>query len=172
MTRPHSSVRSAIVALALAVVATACAASNQDAIEASGITEERANDPVVPVGPGGEASVVAGDLFFEDLEGVAVDGEVTFTIDNVGGYHTFVIDQAAGGETTIELPAGETTTGSLLLYGAAAGQVYTYYCDVPGHQAAGMEGRITVYLDEETAREAGGADASSGASDAPAEMGA
>lgn len=142
-----------------ALVLTGCAASSPEANEAAGITAARASDPVIPVGPGGEVSLEAGDLYFADLEGIALDGEVVFTVDNVGGIHNLVIDQAAGDQQEIDLPPQEVTTGSLLLYGAAGGQQYVYYCDIPGHRAAGMEGVITVFLDEETAREQGGADA-------------
>ena len=145
----------AVAALALA----GCADSNPEAIDLSGITEERAEDPVIPTGPGGMVSLTAGDLYFEDLDGVAVDGEVVFTVENVGGFHNLVIDQAAGGKSKIEFPAGETTTDSLLLYGAPGGTTYTYYCDIPGHRAAGMEGQLSVFLTEEEALEEGGADA-------------
>lgn len=142
--------RAAIVAASsLSVLLVGCAPSNQAAIEAQGITQARAEDPVEPTGPGGAVSMEAGDLYFEDQEGTAVDGEVTFTIDNVGGLHNIVIDQAAGDQQKIDLPAGEETTGSLLLYGAPGdGAEYTYYCDIPGHRTAGMEGTITVFLEE------------------------
>jgi hypothetical protein len=146
-----------VVALASVLVLAGCSASNQDAVEAAGITESRAEDPVIPVGPGGEVTLTAGDLFFRDLEGIALDGEVVFNVDNIGGEHNVHIDQAAGDQQQIDLPPGQLTTGSLLLYGAAAGQQYIYYCTIPGHREAGMEGIITVFLDEETARENGGA---------------
>lgn len=148
-----------MTAVCAAVVLSGCAASAPEANEADGITAERASDPVRPVGPGGEVSLESGDLYFADLEGIALDGEVVFVIDNVGGLHNLVIDQAAGDVQKIDLPAQQETTGSLLLYGAADGAQYVYYCDIPGHREAGMEGIITVFLDEETAQEMGGADA-------------
>lgn len=145
MRRPVSAAAAAVLAAALA----GCAANQPEAIEAQGITQARAEDPVVPTGPGGEVSMEAGDLYFADQEGTAVDGEVTFVIDNVGGPHNIVIDQAAGDQQKIDLPPGQETTGTLLLYGAPGdGVEYRYYCDIPGHRSAGMEGTITVYLEE------------------------
>ena len=63
-----------LTAAAAAAVLTGCAPSSPDAIEAAGLTEETANDPVVPTGPGGEVSSTAGDIIFRVMEGVALDG--------------------------------------------------------------------------------------------------
>ena len=58
----------------------------------------------------------------------------------------------------IDLPPGQLTVGELLLYGAPGeGAQYEYYCSIPGHRAAGMEGIITVVLDLETSQANGGA---------------
>lgn len=147
--------RTAVLAVALATgLLAGCAPSNPDAIEAQPITEARANDPVVPTGPGGEISIEAGDLFFENLTGEAVDGEVTVNLDNRGdALHNFRIDQAAGENVLVEAAGGEQQTGTLALFGAPGGQTYTYYCDIPGHRSAGMEGEIIVYATEEGAAE-------------------
>ena len=155
--RPLRLPATALATASVSLVLAACAPSSPEAIDAAGITEERAEDPVEPIGPGGEVSMEAGDLYFDDLEGIALDGEVVFTIDNVGGVHNLVIDQAAGDKQKIDLPPEQVTTDSLLLYGAAAGAQYVFYCDIPGHRAAGMEGVLTVFLDEETAIAEGGA---------------
>ena len=61
-------------------------------------------------------------------------GEVTIEHDNDGATtHTFVIDEhdfklVDDDATDIELAAGD----------------YVFYCDVPGHREAGMEGTLTV----------------------------
>jgi plastocyanin len=147
--------RTAVLAAALtAGLLAGCAPSNPEAIEAQPITDERRNDPVVPTGPGGEISIEAGDLFFENLTGEAIDGEVVVNLDNIGdALHNFRIDQAAGDNVKVEAAGGEQVTGTLQLFGAPGGQTYTYYCDIPGHRSAGMEGEIIVYATEEGAAE-------------------
>lgn len=143
-----------LTAATAAAVLAGCAPSSPEAIEAQGITEERAEDPVIPTGPGGEFSVEAGDLFFENLEGYAVDGPNEVTIENIGdAEHNIRIDSAAGDNVKVSALGGETNTGELLLFGRPGGQEYVYYCDIPGHRAAGMEGTLIVYADEEEARE-------------------
>lgn len=141
-------------AAAIAAVLAGCSPSSPEAIEAAGITEERASDPVIPTGPGGAVSVVAFDLGFRDLEGEAVDGAVEVTMENAGdAYHNFRIDSAAGDTVLVEADGGETGTDELLLFGLPGGQEYVFYCDVPGHRAAGMEGTLIVYADAEEAAE-------------------
>lgn len=141
-------------AAAIAAVLAGCSPSSPEAIEAQGITEERAEDPVIPTGPGGAISVVAFDLGFRDLEGEAVDGPVEVTLDNVGdAFHNFRIDNAAGENVVVDANAGETGVGELQLFGRPGGQEYVYYCDVPGHRAAGMEGTLLVYATAEEAAE-------------------
>lgn len=143
-----------LTAATAAAVLAGCAPSSPEAIQAQGITDERAEDPVIPTGPGGEFSVDAGDLFFENLEGYAVDGPNVVTIDNIGdAEHNIRIDSAAGDNVKVSALGGETVTGELLLFGRPGGQEYVYYCDIPGHRSAGMEGTLIVYADEDEARE-------------------
>lgn len=148
--------RSAVMtAVAVAALLAGCAPSSPEAIEAMGITEERASDPVIPTGPGGEFSVVAFDLGFRDLEGIAVDGPNVVTIENVGdAEHNIRIDDAAGDNLKVSAMGGETNTGELQLFGRPGdGQEYVYYCDIPGHRPAGMEGTLVVYSTPEEAEE-------------------
>ncbi len=149
--RPAFTASMVLTALAL----TGCSPANKPAIELSGITDDRANDPVKPIGPGGQITLTAFDLGFRDQAGTAIDGPNTFVVDNVGGGHNIVIDQAAGA-SLIDLPAGQTTEGVLELYGAPGdGAEYIYYCSIPGHRAAGMEGLLRVFLTSEDAEAAG-----------------
>lgn len=92
-------------------------------------------------GAAGETfTFVASEVDWQDAPSEVPAGtEVTFELDNQDEQrHTLVIEElddkkvaeAEGGETgsgTVELEAGE----------------YTYYCDVPGHREAGMEGTLT-----------------------------
>lgn len=147
--------RSAVMtAVAAAAILAGCSPSSPEAIEAAGITDDRASDPVIPTGPGGEISIEAGDLFFQNLEGTPVDGAVAVTLDNLGdAEHNFRIDNAAGEDVKVTALAGETNTGELLLFGQPDGLEYIYYCDIPGHRSAGMEGTLLVYSTPEEAQE-------------------
>lgn len=54
--------------------------------------------------------------------------------------HTFVVEDANGDVEVADAPAGQTDTGSIQL---EPGE-FTFYCSVPGHREAGMEGTLTV----------------------------
>ena len=134
-----------------ALLLTACGGVNKAAVEAEPLacpTGSDCYDPPLPVGPGGHLEVEAGEFYFKILSGQLVDGPNKITLHNVGGTtHNFRIDSAAGDTKKVEAKAGETVTGTLDLF---AGDV-TYYCDIPGHRAAGMEGQATVLTADEAA---------------------
>lgn len=52
--------------------------------------------------------------------------------------HSFVIEGIPG--FMVEASAGETSSGKVSLKSGK----YTFYCNVPGHRAAGMQGTIAV----------------------------
>jgi uncharacterized cupredoxin-like copper-binding protein len=93
-------------------------------------------------GSGGATAVevTAVDVSFEPKAlTIAADTDVTITVTNDGALqHDFVIedtdfateliDGGGNAELVVNLPAGE----------------YTYFCSVPGHREAGMEGTLTV----------------------------
>jgi nitrosocyanin len=65
---------------------------------------------------------------------------VTVNLQNKGNLdHSFVIDELSVKLETVK--AG--TTQSVTFTPGTAG-TYTFYCDVPGHKAAGMTGTLTV----------------------------
>jgi plastocyanin len=65
---------------------------------------------------------------------------VNVTLDNQGVLdHNFVIQELA--VSLGPVPGGQTHSGS---FTPSAAGTYTYYCDVPGHREAGMEGTLTV----------------------------
>lgn len=86
--------------------------------------------------PAGQVLQVASldSLKFDPPALTATAGEITIEHDAQGSVtHTLVIEEAGvrlvgDDEATFELEPGE----------------YTYFCDVPGHQEAGMEGTLTV----------------------------
>jgi plastocyanin len=65
---------------------------------------------------------------------------VTVNLQNKGNLdHSFIIDEL---NVKLETVKAGTTQGVTFTPGTAG--TYTYYCDVPGHKAAGMTGTLTV----------------------------
>jgi plastocyanin len=84
--------------------------------------------------------VVAQDIAFEPAEISVPAGPVKLTLRNEGELvHTLVVDGAAFKKLETATH-GATATGTLE---AGPGR-YAFYCDQPGHRAAGMEGTIVV----------------------------
>ncbi|MDQ3943834.1 MAG: plastocyanin/azurin family copper-binding protein [Actinomycetota bacterium] len=93
-----------------------------------------------PGEPGPPVTITAFDLGFREIEATAAAGEVDIRYRNEGALvHTLVFEGAAGG-FKLEAPAAGTSPGKVKLDPGT----YTYYCDLPGHRAAGMEGKLVV----------------------------
>jgi plastocyanin len=75
-------------------------------------------------------------------EAVASEGNVAFVIENpTSESHTVAVEDEGGrvlGRTRIAINGSQTFTITM-----QAG-TYTYFCTVPGHRKAGMEGTLTV----------------------------
>ncbi len=126
--------------------------------ETAEATEEAAAAPAEPVDASQAVEVTALDsLTFDPSEIVVAPGQ-TIRLTNEGTLqHDFVVDE--WGLATALLNNGET--GDLVVPAdAEVGASYVYYCSVPGHAAAGMQGTLTV-------AEAAGGEAA--ATEAPAE---
>ena len=91
-------------------------------------------------GPAEETiEVTASEFVFEPSElSASADTVTAIRVENVGSVeHDLTIDEAS---LKIATPASETVEGTLSLPVGT----YTFYCSVPGHQEAGMEGTLTV----------------------------
>ena len=64
--------------------------------------------------------------------------EITMTCDNCGD-HTFLFDDSTYSGFELAVPDGPETGKVELPEGA-----FVFYCDIPGHREAGMEGTLTV----------------------------
>lgn len=123
MARSPRSVRPLAVALGAALALTACGGGSDAGDGAEGALEVVGTD----------------ELQFEPSSLEAAAGEVTVELTcEEAVAHTFVLEET--GETVADCNAGGTDSGSVEL---AAG-TYTFYCDLPGHRSAGMEGTLTV----------------------------
>jgi plastocyanin len=80
-------------------------------------------------------------LEYSDVPATATAGEVQVAMVNDSGQvHNVTFEGVNGDQPVAEAPAGETDVGSATL---EAGTV-AYYCSVPGHREAGMEGELEV----------------------------
>ena len=89
-------------------------------------------------GEGNTVTVVANDdLSFGEDAYEATAGEVTFVYENSGSIaHTLLIKQV----DDFKLAVGDTDEGSVELEAGT----YELYCDIAGHEAAGMVADLTV----------------------------
>jgi plastocyanin len=142
----------ALLVLALASVAlVACGGSDNSTTTTSG---EEANGGAAAEsgkessGGEGAGSTIkfetdpSGELAYTASEASAEAGNVTIDFNNPQSLtHDVAIEDSSGKEVgkTELIGEGETSTTIDLKPGT-----YTYYCTVPGHREAGMEGTLTV----------------------------
>ena len=141
----------ALLVLALASVAlVACGGSDSTTTTSSG---EEANGGAAAEsgkesgGEGGGSTVKFeadpnGELAYTTTEASAKSGKVTVDFNNPQSLtHDVAIEDSGGKEVgkTELIGEGETSTTVDLKPGT-----YTYFCTVPGHREAGMEGTLTV----------------------------
>jgi plastocyanin len=143
----------ALFVLALASVAlVACGSSNSTTTTETSNGEETnggaaAESGKEAGGEGGGSTVEieadpSGELAFTTSKASAKAGEVTIDFNNPQSLtHDVAIEDSSGKEVgkTELIGQGETSTSVNLEPGT-----YTYYCTVPGHREAGMEGTLTV----------------------------
>ena len=126
-----------ILVLGLVAVFGACSSGGDDKA-ADAESEGSAPAAATEEASGGTVSVTAEDIKFVETELSSAAGPVAIELVNKGqAPHTLVID---GQDFKLEAAAGASASGTAEL---AAG-TYSFYCDVPGHRDAGMEGTLTV----------------------------
>jgi plastocyanin len=144
---PKNLVRGAALEDVSAYVAYAANRPGQDAgLLAAAVKAPGAGKPAVE--QGGKLQIDAdptGQLAYVTNKASATAGPVTITMANNSGVeHNLAVQSGTGpsgpvlGATKI-IPKGSTTASFTLKPGT-----YTYFCQVPGHRQAGMEGTLTV----------------------------
>jgi plastocyanin len=144
--RARSISRASMLTLALGVVAlSGCGSSSSTSSSASSSTRA-SSTPAAATGGGGHALALASDpegqLKYNTTALTAKAGAVAIAFTNMAPLaHNLTIASSSGtvlGATpTFQ---GSTKTLSLNLKPGT----YKFYCTVPGHRAAGMEGTLTV----------------------------
>ncbi|QEC49915.1 c-type cytochrome [Baekduia soli] len=123
-----------------AYVASATAKPGKDtgllatAVKAAGggTAVEKNGTLTIPADPGGQLAFVAS-------KAIGQPGPVTIAMPNKSGtQHDIVIDGLGKGAVVAN---GGTSSFKATL---EAGKTYTYYCSIPGHRQAGMQGTLTV----------------------------
>jgi plastocyanin len=88
------------------------------------------------------------DLRFVPSEATVETGINRITMTNGGGLHTFVLEDPTTLFDTLEVAATGDVDTSRAFFGEPGD--YVFYCSVPGHREAGMEGVITAEGDPKT----------------------
>ena len=139
--------------LVLALVAAALVACGDDDSTTTTTTSETSSGAAAEGGEkagggGGGGATLAfesdpgGDLAYTSTSETSEAGDVTVDFKNPQGLSHDVAIEDSKGETvgkTDVIGEGETSTEVNLKPGK-----YTFYCSVPGHREAGMEGTLTV----------------------------
>jgi plastocyanin len=146
-----------VIGLFAAVVATTMAfaivKSNDEQRERSEKQAEEeqqaqaeAGQPATSGAPGISLAVDSpsdGSLVFQPNGLTAKPGNVTITYDNPSQVPHSIAVATSNGNVLGEVPPFTAGTESVDLTNVAAGK-YVFYCTVPGHREAGMEGNLTV----------------------------
>lgn len=133
-TRSH---RFMALVAASTIAMTACSAGGDDG--AAGSTDPETSSSVISNDGGTVALTGTSALKWDKTEATADAGEVTFTLTAEGAAHDIVIEELDD-LVVVEAAIGETASAAISL---TAG-TYTYYCNIVGHRAAGMEGTLVV----------------------------
>jgi plastocyanin len=89
------------------------------------------------------AASPSGMLMFTTKTLTAKAGKITITFTNDSPLgHNFTLQQGTSGPVIAATPTFQGGTKTLTVDLKAG--TYTYYCSVPGHRAAGMQGTLTV----------------------------
>lgn len=134
------------IALVAAPAGIAQEASPEASPEGSPQASPEASPGASPVA-GEQVEIVSHDIYFEPKEvTIPADTDVTIVLPNEGvTLHNFSIDDNKNEDLPfepidIDIDPGATEQVAI---NAPAGEYY-FYCNVPGHEAAGMWGTLTV----------------------------
>ena len=138
--------RRTLIALALATAVFAgCGGDDDDETAATPAPTETATEQPAAGGGGGEtlkfSAPADGALKFDQGDVTAKAGNVTVDFSNPSSVPHGVEIEGNGVNEKTEIVTGSDAPA--ITVDLAAG-TYTYFCPVPGHEAAGMKGTLTV----------------------------
>lgn len=139
-----------LLALALVVALAGCAkqppeftANDQVPAEQRTVAApaENGGDDQPPAQVDGVWVVEGAALRFDQAPTTLPAGRITIELQNLSGLeHDVVFEGVQGDRPIVSSKGNESDTGTVELQPGT----YTYYCNVPGHREAGMEGTVTV----------------------------
>jgi uncharacterized cupredoxin-like copper-binding protein len=134
------------IALVAAPAGIAQDASPEASPDASPEASPEASPGASPVA-GDQVEIVSYDIYFEPKEvTIPADTDVTIVLPNEGAtLHNFSVDDNKNEELPFEPIDVDIDPGATeqVTINAPAGEYY-FYCNVPGHEPAGMWGTLTV----------------------------
>src|SRR5690606_24318621 len=80
------------------------------------------------------------DLKYSQTSATVAAGEVEIVLTSGPSVEHNVVIEELDDEVVVEAGPGETASGTVELEPGT----YTFYCSIPGHRQAGMEGTLTV----------------------------
>lgn len=144
----------ALSAVALLLGATACGSSSSSSATTASTASSSAtssasastssSSAAAPAsGTLSDAADPSGQLKFTKSSLAAKAGKVTIVFTNMSPLmHNMTIQQGTSGPVVGATPTFQGATKTLTVNLKAG--TYTFYCSVPGHRAAGMQGTLTV----------------------------
>ncbi len=121
------------------VRSAAIAATMMGAVALAGCSSDSSTTYTPPTGPPKETVEISGSSFEFTPSSVTVPaGIIQFDLTSTDIQHSIVIRGISG--FLIEAGRGQTASGKVEL----SEGTYDFYCNIPGHETAGMKGTITV----------------------------
>jgi uncharacterized cupredoxin-like copper-binding protein len=141
--------------LAIAAVIAGCGSSSSSSSTAAPASTSSSGSAAASSGGGGGGQLTLSESEFKITPAnahVSSTGTISITVKNAGAVtHALSVQTPSGTVSTSNIAPGATAT---LKVNATKGGKYTFYCPIPGHRQAGMQGVLVV----------GSASASSGGS--------
>jgi uncharacterized cupredoxin-like copper-binding protein len=129
---------SVLVAVLAVAAMSGCGRGEEGAVGGDSGGETGGTDVDAAEGGGQPLTFVAADIEYSSSPSTASAGQATLVLENQGELeHYVVIDDLA---FEVEAEGGQTAEGTVDL----GPGTYTYYCKMPGHREAGMEGQLVV----------------------------
>ena len=117
--------------------------STSSAAASSGTASATSSAAAAPAGGGGGLTLNESEFKITPAgPKVPHTGEITITVKNVGAVtHALTVDTPSGPVSTSSIAPGKTAT---LKVNISKAGTYTFFCPIPGHEAAGMKGALVV----------------------------